>query len=156
MTSEERSPGRYDYDVHASTAAPVEQVWPFVGEATRWKEWAGFTTSTLLRTGIPAPDGVGALRRFAVGPVGSQEEVLVWSPPEHLGYRIVKGYPVRDYRADIRLSARPGGGTDLHWSARFDAKVPGTGLVVQAFTRVLMANFARRLVRHCDKALGSG
>ncbi|HXX88629.1 MAG TPA: SRPBCC family protein [Acidimicrobiales bacterium] len=150
--TEARGTGRLSYEVVARTRAPVDVVWPLVGEARRWKEWAGFTTATLLREGAPAPDGVGALRRFGVGPVGSQEEVLAWDPPSHLAYGIVKGYPVRGYRADVRLTSLADGGTEIRWSGRYDAKVPGTGAVLQAFTRALMASFARRLVRHCDRA----
>jgi len=56
----------------------------------------------------PAPrraraDGVGALRRFALGPSGSSEEVVAWGSPHHLGYIGVSGLPVRRYRADVEL-----------------------------------------------------
>jgi hypothetical protein len=44
------------------------------------------TRTYLLREGSPVPDGVGALRRLAVGPFGSCEEVVEFEPPVHLGY----------------------------------------------------------------------
>jgi len=143
---------RWSYDIRTTTSAPIDEVWPLVGEARRWKEWAGFTTARLIREGTPAPDGVGALRRFAIGPVGSREQVVVWDPPHHLGYEIVKGFPVRRYRSDVELAALEGGGTSIHWHGRFAELVPGTGRAVQAFTGALIAHFARRLVRHAERS----
>ena len=142
---------RWSYDVRASTTAGVDVLWPLVGEAGRWKDWAGFTSSGLLEEGTPAPDGVGALRRFAVGPGASRERVLAWEPPHHLAYTIERGYPVRNYRSDVELTALDGGGTDIRWHGSFDAKVPGSGHVMQAVTRAMMARFAKRLVRYAER-----
>lgn len=144
---------RWSYDVRATTTAPIAVVWPLVGEARRWKEWAGFTTAELLAEGDPAPDGVGALRRFGIGPGTSQEKVVAWEPPRHLAYEIVKGWPARGYRADIDLEPLPSGGTSIRWRGRFDEKVPGTGRVLQACTHKLMARFAKRLVRHAESII---
>jgi Polyketide cyclase / dehydrase and lipid transport len=143
--------GRLSYDVHATTSAPIDVVWPLIGEASRWRDWTAFPTAKLRREGTPAPDGVGALRHFGFGPMGSDEEVLAWEPPHHLAYTIVKGYPVRGYRADVELSSRPDGGTAIHWHGRYDAKVPGTGRLLEAVTEALMANFAKRLVRYAER-----
>lgn len=142
---------RWSYDIRATTTAPIDVVWPLVGEARRWKEWAGFTTATLVTDGDPAPDGVGALRRFGIGPGGSTERVVAWEPPRRLGYEIVKGWPARRYRADIELEPLAGGGTAIHWHGRFDTLVPGTGRAVQATTRRLNSYMTKRLVRHAER-----
>ena len=95
---------RYDFEASAKSGASAAAIWPLVGEAARWKEWSWLTRTGLVREGEPPPDGVGAVRRFAFGPGGSQEEVVVWDPPRHLGYVVVKGLPVRSYRADVKPS----------------------------------------------------
>jgi Polyketide cyclase / dehydrase and lipid transport len=129
--------GRWSASASARADAPVAEVWPLVGEARRWKEWSFLTRSDLERTGDPDPDGIGALRRFSRYGIGSREEVVGWDPPHHLGYAIVKGFPVRNYRADVDLTP-DGGGTLITWSARFDEKVPGTGrLMVVVVTRLI-------------------
>ena len=143
---------RWSYDVRVTTTAGVDVLWPLVGEAERWKDWAGFTSSRLLEEGEPAPDGVGALRRFAVGPGASRERVLAWEPPRHLAYTIERGYPVRNYRSDVELAALNGGGTAIRWHGAFDAKIPGSGRVMQAITRAMMARFAKRLVRYAERS----
>ncbi|HEV3132640.1 MAG TPA: SRPBCC family protein, partial [Acidimicrobiales bacterium] len=93
--------GLWPIEATARSSAPVEVVWPLIGEASRWKEWSFLDRSDLLRSGEPAPDGVGAIRRFTRFGVGSQEEVVAWEPPNHLGYTMLKGFPVRNYRADV-------------------------------------------------------
>ena len=45
-------------------SAPVDEVWPLIGEARRWRDWSFLTRTGLEREGEPDPDGVGAVRRF--------------------------------------------------------------------------------------------
>lgn len=142
--------------VTGHTEAPPEVVWPLVGEAARWKEWAGLTTAELERPGRPDPDGVGAVRRFLVGPAGSREEVLAWEPPRHLAYTILRGFPVRDYRADVVIDADDRGGSVVTWSASFDDKVPVGGALVRMVLEAVIGRFVRRLCAHAAQAPPAG
>jgi len=127
-------------------------VWPLVGEAARWKEWSFLTRSDLEREGKPAPDGVGAIRRFTSFGMGSREEVVAWEPPHHLGYVILSGFPVRNYRGDVVLTAESGR-TTLSWSASFDTKIPGTGRLMQEVLYLIIGRFAAGVVRAADLSL---
>lgn len=80
-------------------AAPPEQVWPLLADLDRW-------------SAVP-----GAAVRL---------EPVDADPPNRLRYRIVGGIPVRDHVAEVLLVA-VGGGTDICWSHRFRARIPGTG-----------------------------
>ena len=109
------------------------------------------TRTSLLREGDPAPDGVGALRRFAVGPGGSHEEVVVWDPPHHLGY-VARA---RASRAPLPGRRAPRARTGRHrvtWRCRSSPLVPGTGGVLLAVLGRMVAGFARRLCRYADGA----
>ena len=145
--------GRWRYEVRAVTSAPPTVVWPLIGEAASWKDWSFLTRTFLLRDGSPVPDGVGALRRFAVGPFGSCEEVVEFEPPSHLGYVVRKGLPVHSYRSDIVLRSH-GNGTAITWTGSLEPLLPGTGRAVLAFTRGCVRLFARELVRHADRIAG--
>jgi hypothetical protein len=142
-------PGRWSYEVTARSSAPVEAVWPLIGEARRWKEWSFLDRSDLVREGDPAPDGVGAVRRFTRFGVGSREEVVAWDPPRHLGYVILKGFPVRRYRADITFTPE-GTGTLIGWSASFDTLIPGTGRLMSLILRTMIGRFADGAARYAD------
>jgi len=133
--------------------APRDRVWPLLGEAERWRDWSFLTRATLLRHGAPERDGVGALRRFAVGRLGSTEEVVAFEPPRHLGYVAVKGLPVRSYRADVTLEEQ-GSGTEVTWAGSLEPLVPGTGALVAAYVRAAVRRFTRQLAGYV--ARGSG
>ncbi len=141
---------RYEFEASASSSASVEAIWPLIGEAARWQEWSWMTRTSLLRQGDPAPDGVGALRRFALGPGGSKEEVVAWDPPHHLAYVVVQGLPVRHYRADVYLE-EVGSGTVVTWRCSVEALIPGTGSALQFALRRMVGGFARRVCRFADR-----
>jgi hypothetical protein len=125
-------------------------IWPLIGEAARWKEWAWMTRTFLLRPGETDPEGVGALRRFALGPGGSKEEVVVWEPPHHLGYVAVAGLPVRRYRADVELRG-DGEGTAITWRGTFDEMIPGTGALMRVILGRMTHGFAVRVARYAER-----
>ena len=143
-------PGKRSCQARASSTAAVEDVWSLVGQARRWKEWSFLDRSDLVETGDPAPDGVGAVRRFTRFGIGSQEQVVVWDPPHHLGYTMLKGFPVRHYRADVRCTA-DGSGTAIKWSATFDTLIPGTGHVMVAILRAVLGRFANGVAGYADR-----
>lgn len=144
--------GRWSFTQVSHSRAPMEDVWSLVGEAGRWKEWSFLTRSDLERQGIPAPDGVGAVRRFTAFGIGSREEVLAWEPPTHLSYAILSGFPVRDYRADVDLSPESGG-TTITWSVSFTPKLPGTGAAMWVILRLLIFRFTTAVGRFADRQL---
>jgi hypothetical protein len=153
-TPEGQSTGRWSFSSTTRSAAPVEAVWPLIGEAARWREWSWMTRTSLVRSGQPDPDGVGALRRFALGPGGSLEEVVAFDPPSHLGYVAVKGLPVRRYRADVDL--RPDGtGTLVTWRGSFDEILPGTGPVLRLVLARMTRGFAVRVSRYAERVAPS-
>jgi hypothetical protein len=141
--------GRWQLSTTVRSSAPVEVVWPLIGEAERWKEWSWMTRAYLLRPGAPDPNGVGALRRFGIGPGGSREEVVAWEPPHHLGYIAVSGLPVRHYRSDVELR-RDGDGTVISWEGSFDELVPGTGTLIRVILQKMVGGFARRVGRYAE------
>ncbi len=142
--------GRRTVQGSARSSAPVAEVWPLIGEARRWKEWSFLTRSELVRPGHREPDGVGAVRRFTRFGIGSQEEVLAWDPPHHLAYTILKGYPVRNYRADVTLTP-DGSGTLISWVATFDDKIPGAGSLMTAVTSRMIKGFASDVAAFADR-----
>ena len=150
-----RPTGRWSFEATARSSAPVDAVWPLIGEAGRWKEWSFLDRSDLVETGHPAPDGVGAVRRFTRYGIGSREEVVAWDPPHHLGYTVVKGFPVRRYRADVRCTP-DGTGTLIRWSATFDTKIPGTGHLMMAVLKLVVTRFATAAARYGDQLQGHG
>jgi hypothetical protein len=131
------------------STAPPDQVFAVLADGAGWSRWAGpmIVKSWWEREGTPPPGGVGAIRALGMKRVGSREEIVAYDPPTHLAYTILSGLPVRDYRADVRLTP-DGSGTRIEWSGAFTAKAPGTAGAIGVFLRLTIGSFVRRLGRY--------
>lgn len=168
---------RYDFEVSARSRAPVATVFDLVGDARRWPEWTWVRRATITREGDPPPNGNGSVRRLGMAPFASSEEIVAWDPPSHLAYTMLRGMPVRRYRADVRFDPAPAGGpagtagrvgragpggtartepgTVLTWSISFEPLVPGTGRPMRGLLRGIVGSFARGVTRYADHLVGS-
>ena len=145
----------YEFTVPC-TAAP-EVVFEVLADATRWREWAGFTvgTSEWEREGVPAPGGVGAVRKLGRWPMFGREQITEYDPPRHLGYTILSGLPVRGYHADIDLlPVAEGGGTTIRWAGAFEPAVPGTGAALEVMVGRIVHGYARAAAKEAERRAG--
>jgi uncharacterized protein YndB with AHSA1/START domain len=141
------------YEVVGHSSAPPEKVFEVLADGAGWSRWAGpmVVKSWWEREGTPAPGGVGAIRALGMKRVGSREEILAFDPPTHLAYTILSGLPVRDYRADVRLSP-DGDGTRIEWAGSFTPKLPATGGLLRLFLLSTIGSFVRRLAKFAATA----
>jgi hypothetical protein len=59
--------------------------------------------------------------------------------------------PARDYRAEMLLTPKPSGGTDIRWTGSFTEGPPGTGPVMLIFLRGVVGFLSRRLVKAAER-----
>jgi carbon monoxide dehydrogenase subunit G len=122
-----------------------EHVWSVLSDHEGMSEWAPGLKATLTRPGAPERNGLGAVRRIAgPGPVPPiVEEVVVFEPRRHLGYKALSGVPFRGYVGDVEL--RPAGaGTEIRYSISADQRIP---LVEKAAIAVVARTLLTLLVR---------
>ena len=139
------------YHVASTTvaAAPIEAVWARVADITTWSQWGQWDETTRERDGVPAPDGVGAHRRFRRGRRVHTEEVVAFQPPLRLAYEVREGLPVRDYHAEVVLEP-VGGGTRITWTSAFDGANPIGGWMMHQVLKRFFPVTARGLARAAD------
>ena len=142
----------YEFSVETTSSASPADVFGLLADAPRWTTWAGplIREASWAREGDPAPGGVGAIRKLGMKPVYAREEIVEYEPPRRLAYTILSGQPTRNYRADVDLTPVDGG-THIRWVGRFEPKVPGTGVVMRWYLRLIIAGFARRLARYAER-----
>ena len=144
-------PRTYDSRFTRRIDAPVEVVWDVLTDHAAYRSWTPVVSSRLVTEGTTEPNGVDAVRFLGVGPVGAKEKVLVHEPPHHLAYTVVAGLPVREYRADARLTEGDGPWTELEYTGSFRPTLPGTGRVlaflVTSVLRTLVSSLARESER---------
>lgn len=134
-------------DVTAHSPADAASLYERIADGSRWPVWSPIGSFALEKPGPDAPEGVGAIRVFRTGLVTSREQIVELVPGRRLGYVLLSGLPLRDYRADIDL-VPAATGTDIHWRARFSAAVPGTGALYRGFLARFIQRCANGLAAH--------
>jgi hypothetical protein len=76
-----------------------------------------------------------------------REEITELVPNERVGYILLSGFPLLDYRSQTTLE-KAASGTRIHWKSSFYPKYPGTGW----YWRRLMTWVLRRLVKSLEEA----
>jgi len=123
-------------------AAP-EAVWELVANAGSYQRWGPWTASGYQGPAGPAAGGAGVIRWMRYGRTTTVEKVLEAEPARRLVYTVVKGIPVRNYRAEVTL--RPEGeGTHVRWTASWDRTLPGQ--IVHRKLRTIYPDILARLI----------
>ena len=138
---------RYRVETTTVAAASIDAVWDRVADASTWSEWGQWDETTLDREGVPAPDGVGAIRRFR-GRQTTVEEVVAFEPPAdghaRFAYELHSGLPLRDYHSEVTLETVGGGRASVgcrRSTARTRSSVRSCGMALARF----IPDTARRL-----------
>jgi hypothetical protein len=138
----------YSIEVNTTSGAPPEVVFEHLAVAEAWGVWARFPIKPVReRAGSSTPNGEGAIRR--IWP--AREQVVAYDPPGHYSYIALSGLPVKNYRSDVTLAPRPGGGTILGWQGRFEPKIPASGPLLRLLLVRLLGGFAERVARHSER-----
>ena len=114
-----------EFTLTRTTTAPIETVFDSLTNHRGIADyvWA-VRRSTLDREGVPAPNGVGAVRRIeAVGPP-IVEEIIDYQRPSRYAYKMLSGAPVRDHVGTVELR-EAGSGTEVSWHLVSTPKIPG-------------------------------
>jgi hypothetical protein len=112
----------------ADSRADPATVFALLSDALTWPTWSPLGAAEIEVSSPAGPGGVGEVRRFDTGRYSSHEEVVVADAPDHFAYALLAGLPLRDYRADIRITP-VADGCHISWRSTFGAKVPGTGWI---------------------------
>ena len=114
-----------EFTLTQTTTAPIEKVFDALTDHRLFAEYVPvLRRSTLDREGVPAPNGLGAVRRLeAVGPA-IVEEIIEYERPTRYAYKLIAGAPVRDHVGTVSLR-ESGTGTEVTWHLVSTPKIPG-------------------------------
>ena len=144
---------RLHVEAEGVARATPEAVWELVSDANRYCEWGPWNASGYDSPGDEAADGAGAIRWMRYGRFTTVERVLEAEKARRLVYTVVKGIPVRNYRAEVTL--RPAGeGTRVHWSADWDRTLGGR--IVHRRLSTLYPEVVGRLIDAADRTAPAG
>jgi uncharacterized protein YndB with AHSA1/START domain len=112
--------GQLRVEATGVTSADPETVWSLVADANSYPHWGPWNDGG-YRPPATGTARTGQVRWFRYGRwTVTVEETLEVDAPRRLVYTVVKGIPVRNYRAEVTLTPAPPAGTEIHWAAAWD------------------------------------
>jgi uncharacterized protein YndB with AHSA1/START domain len=134
-------------------------VWALVSEAARYPEWGPWISCEYQRPGDTSPRGPGAVyrlrssRRYLGRHPVQVERVLEAEQGRFLAYTLLKGIPIRNYRAEVTLTPADGG-TCIRWTGEWDATLMGR-LIYRDLSKVY-PQVVTALAAAAEKQAGTG
>jgi Polyketide cyclase / dehydrase and lipid transport len=110
----------FSVQAQGRTKASPGVVWPLVSDAPQYACWGPWDSGE-----YEGPErGIGHTRAFRRGRTTTVEKVVELEAQKRLVYTVIKGLPVRNYRAEVSLVPVPSG-TEVTWSATWDRTIGG-------------------------------
>ncbi len=133
--------------------APPEIAWEVMTDHELYARWVPRSRVELEVEGSPERNGVGAVRVFRIGPVGTYEEITAFEAPRRMAYRVLKiPLPVRNLRSELILVGREDAtGCDLHWDSWFEPVVPLTGGALRRALAPAVAKMAAGIAEEAQR-----
>ncbi len=145
---------RQHVEATAWSAAPPAVVYGLLVDGLTWPAWSGHDAAEVIEEGEGDGDGVGAVRVLHRGRTRSTERIVELVPGRRLGYVLLSGLPLRDYRANVDLTPERDG-TAIRWWSDFRGKVPGTGWIFRFALTRFMREAAERLAARAAEVAGT-
>lgn len=122
-------------------AASADAVWEVMVDHVRYSKWSTAKRVSVEIEGVPAPNGLGAVRVFHAGPMSVREQVTAWVPHQQMSYRLLSEQLAKNYTSDMVLTMN-GDMTTLTWSSSLQPRIPGTGGLVRRLFHSAVQKFA--------------
>ena len=107
------------------TSADPEVVWSLVADANGYPSWGPWNDGG-YQPAAEGPSRKGSVQWFRYGRrTTSVEEILEADEPRRLVYTVLRGMPVRNYRAEVTLTPAAPKGTSVRWKATWDGTFMG-------------------------------
>ncbi len=119
-------------DASATTSGSPSAVWALLADASKWAQWGAWSKVEVEGGGPHEP---GAVRVLVKAPFHLRERVTDWVPGERMGYELLDGMRVRDYRATVTLEPEAEGGSVVRWHSTYEHAGPFTALVLRLAVR---------------------
>jgi hypothetical protein len=111
-----------------------------------------FNKFRLERKGDSERLGVGAIRVMSTRISRVRERIIDAEPGTRFSYRLLSGLPLKDYRADVELTA-VGEGTRIVWICQFLPEYWGTGWFWRIVLRFVIGDTVARLVSAAERGI---
>jgi uncharacterized protein YndB with AHSA1/START domain len=140
------------FTLNSVVRAPVETVFDVLTDHRGYTAFTPLRAVKLEQEGVPAPNGVGAIRALhAIGPP-IREQVTEYERPTRFAYTMLSGMPVRDYVGTVELSA-DGDATRMAYHVQMFPKLlpPFLHPPVTAVVRLVIGQMASGVAKRAEQ-----
>jgi uncharacterized protein YndB with AHSA1/START domain len=139
------------FTIQKVVQAPIDVVFDVLTDHRAYAEFSPLRKVELVQTGLPAPNGVGAIRALhTIGPP-IKEQVTEYERPTRFVYKLVAGAPVRDHVGTVELSAE-GTSTRMVYRVETFPKLPGPlGAGLVAFLKVTIGQLVKGIAKRAEQ-----
>jgi uncharacterized protein YndB with AHSA1/START domain len=117
--------GELQVEAEGTTLAEMDTVWALVVDANSYAQWGPWKDGG-YDPPAKGPSRPGSVQWFRFGRrTTSVERILEVTPPQRIVYTVERGIPVKNYRAEIRLTPNGPSGTSIRWTATWDSTLMG-------------------------------
>ncbi len=133
-----------------SIAAPPETVFDVLTDHRAYPEFSPIRKAELEKEGVPAPNGVGAVRVLSMVGPPLREEVVEYERPTKFVYRLLSGAPLKDHVGTVTLEPE-GSGTLMIYTVDTTPTVPIGGGAVVAVTKQSVGRLAAGVAKEAER-----
>lgn len=138
--------GAITYEIRRTSTASPERIFALLADAPNWPSWFKPAKNVSFEPGAQPP-----VRLVKLAPGVTIREVIVEeTAPTHHAYSIRSVIPIKDHRADVWLTPRDDGGTDIRWTSSMRPKLPGTGLVLRTSLTKAVSGVCTALIKAAE------
>lgn len=98
------------------------------------------------RDGADDINGLGSVRTMGFRPLDFDETITAFEPPRRIEYRITRGSPLRNHRANVVFSPN-GASTEVTWTIEFETRPALLGTVLKRALGLGIRQGLRKLAR---------
>lgn len=121
-------------EVERTIPAPITDVFDWLTDVTNFQRVPMVRRVTLVRPGNTNGNGVGAVRLIVTPLMRLTEEIIEYTPPTQVRYRILNAVPRLRHQDGTLDFTEVTDGTHVRWHSTFEVASRGSG----ASTRILL------------------
>lgn len=131
------------------TSAPLTIAYDIAQDSSGYPVWGSIGSFEEVRQGADSRYGKGSERIFRTGIFTIREDVVAAEPDRYVAYRLISGFPLKDYLGEITIT-REGDKTRVDWYSTF---IPpkGFGWFWRAFMQNVLSTMLKALVVEAEK-----
>ena len=144
--------GQLHVEAEGTTLAEVDTVWGLVADANTYARWGPWNDGG-YDPPAKGPSRPGSVQWFRFGRrTTSVEKILEVDAPSRIIYTVMRGIPVKNYRAEVTLTPNIPSGTSIRWAATWETTLMGR--LVHRKLQTVYRNVMDALVAEADRQYG--